>query len=679
MPGLSFYGVPGYLDMPSAWALPDGTFAFSANQFGSDVRRGSMAFQISPRLTGVFRYSYINHYSSYAFAEGGLYDRSFDLRLQLMTEDPRGWRPALTVGLQDFGGTGIFGAEYLVASRHFGPSVTASLGMGWGRFGSYGSFSNPLSVITDRFDNRGGFSGDIRDTGQIGFDRFFRGDAALFAGMDWQATERLRLSIEYSSDALESETSRMGYRHRTPINIGAQYRFDHGGTVGLALLYGSQAALSYSIPLDPSQPAFPSGHEPAPPAISPGTSETLASWGIDPDSSRRARLAAELDAQGLWLDDIRIQGDTAIVAVTSKRWGARAQAWGRTARVLSAELPQAVRQFRIRSMVQGMAVKDVTLSRSDLEELEFAPDSAWAAYARADIRDAASLPDPRLNLVATSSYLIMPYAEPAFFDPDDPLRLDVGAELYGEWSPFAGFHLSGALRQKIAGNLDESTRRSGSIQQHVRSDAPSYAKTTGPKIAWATADWFARPGEDLYSRVTFGLLEQMFGGLSTELLWAPIDRPYALGIEVNYAKQRDYDGEFGFFDYDIVTGHVSGYYDFGSGYNAQVDVGRYLAGDWGSTFTLTRRFGNGFEVGAFFTLTDISFDDYGEGSFDKGITITIPLSWVTGQATAQKGTQTIRPIQRDGGARLNVRNRLYGLIRDENEAAEGQRWGRFWR
>ena len=64
---------------------------------------------------------------------------------------------------------------------------------------------------------------------------------------------------------------------------------------------------------------------------------------------------------------------------------------------------------------------------------------------------------------------------------------------------------------------------------------------------------------------------------------------------------------------------------------AQVDAGRYLAGDWGATFALDRRFANGWKIGAFFTLTNVSAARFGEGSFDKGIRMTIPLSWITGK------------------------------------------------
>ncbi len=84
-------------------------------------------------------------------------------------------------------------------------------------------------------------------------------------------------------------------------------------------------------------------------------------------------------------------------------------------------------------------------------------------------------------------------------------------------------------------------------------------------------------------------------------------------------------------------------------------------------------------MGAFFTLTNVSSEEFGEGSFDKGIRLEIPISWLTGRPSRNKIAQTIRPVLRDGGARLNVRNRLYGVTREARAQDLSRGWGRFWR
>ena len=111
----------------------------------------------------------------------------------------------------------------------------------------------------------------------------------------------------------------------------------------------------------------------------------------------------------------------------------------------------------------------------------------------------------------------------------------------------------------------------------------------------------------------------------------------------------------------------------------QIDVGQYLAKDKGGTFTFAREFGNGWRVGGYFTLTDVPFEDFGVGSFDKGIFLTIPLDWRHGQTSRATSQINIVPISRDGGARLNVKNRLYGLVKDAHKPALVREAARFWK
>ena len=187
-----------------------------------------------------------------------------------------------------------------------------------------------------------------------------------------------------------------------------------------------------------------------------------------------------------------------------------------------------------------------------------------------------------------------------------------------------------------------------------------------------------KPSADTFARITAGYLEQMYGGLSTELLWKPADSPLGLGIEANYVKKRDFNQRFGFQDYDVFTGHASAYYNVGNNYVAEVDAGRYLAGDYGATFSLTREFANGWKIGGFFTLTDVSSEDFGEGSFDKGITFSAPVSWFTGSPGKTTFGQTIRPTQRDGGQRVTVPGRLYNQVLSGQENSLIADWGRVW-
>ena len=112
---------------------------------------------------------------------------------------------------------------------------------------------------------------------------------------------------------------------------------------------------------------------------------------------------------------------------------------------------------------------------------------------------------------------------------------------------------------------------------------------------------------------------------------------------------------------------------------AQFDALTSLAGDKGATVTLTREFANGWEVGAYATKTNLSAEEYGEGSFDKGIEIKIPLAWATGMPSKRTVGGSLSSLNRDGGQRVRVDGRLYDTIRDSHSTKMYDGWGKFWR
>lgn len=679
--GYNSYGSPGIIDMPTAYGREDGELGFTLSHFKNQTRE-TLTFQISERLSASFRYAQIDGLWSNPAGEtpGGAilpkrYDRSFSLQYRFLDEGQ--YAPAMAIGFNDMVGTGLYGGEYIVASKTLTPTLRASFGLGWGRLGSEGGFSNPLaSVFGNSFKTRNtstsGFGGNFET------DTWFSGDAAFFGGVEWRATDRLRFMAEYSSDAYVREDG-AAFNHKSPFNFGVSYHYSDHTTLDAHYLYGSQVGLQLTYAINPKRSRFGSGLDSAPPAIQRRDDRLVNSW-IDPKSERFASEAGRaLSREGIALEGLKADGKTLRVQIRNDRYAIASQAVGRTARILTRLAPANVETFDIRLSTEGIPVTSVKVRRGDVEDLEFhpvAPDLLRVGTQIEDARDSLPLVDGRYPVW---SYGFEPYVSTALFDPDDPLRLDFGVALKGRYEPRPGLIFSGRVHQKVWGNLDKSTRASTSVLPRVRSDAYLYSKDSGPTIPELTAAYYFRPGDDLFGRVTGGYLESMFGGVSAELLWKPQNNALALGAELNYVKQRDFDDVFGFQSYDVMTGHVSAYYDIGDGYHGQLDVGRYLAGDVGATLTLAREFDNGWRVGAFATLTDVSSTDFGEGSFDKGIQLTIPLDWVTGRPSKTKLDTVIRPVLRDGGARVNVPGRLYETVRELQATDLDPTWGRFWK
>ena len=151
--------------------------------------------------------------------------------------------------------------------------------------------------------------------------------------------------------------------------------------------------------------------------------------------------------------------------------------------MLAQVLPPSVETFRLVPVSAAMALSAVTLRRSDLEALEFTPDNTEALRAVAGIGEAG--PEPRGALPATGLYPnfawgVGPYFEPSYFDPDRPIRMDVGVELAMGYEPAPGW----LIRFGAATLLDTDPE----LVLFGRSIAPKRLAEEGYDFAFPTLD-----------------------------------------------------------------------------------------------------------------------------------------------------------------------------------------------
>ncbi|KRW93959.1 YjbH domain-containing protein [Paracoccus sp. MKU1] len=692
------YGLPGGIDTPTAEMLPDATLGATIS-YSDLARRNTIVFQALPRLTAALRYSRVESLNE---SRGYIWDRSFDLRYQFLDEDPQGWRPAVAVGLQDFMGTGIYSAEYLVATKTLTPRLRVSAGLGWGRLASTGGIGSPFGDRPLRSNDEGG---------KPNVNQWFRGEVAPFVSASWQATDQLTLTAEYSGDNYACETGdtdncraqgRLDDKDplKNQLNLGFTYQFGEHYQLGGYVLGGKQFGLQFSVAMNARQAPYPSGLEKAPapvrsrPAPAADPDGWSGAWAADPTAQPAIQkaLGDALAKEGQVLESMALDANRAEVRIRNDRYIQQAEAIGRTARLMTRALPPSVETLVITSSEDGVPTSSVVLRRSDVERLENT--EAGQIANAAQLTDA----DPRPgNLVLTPglfprfSWGLKPYLSTSLFDPDDPFRYEVGAELGGQYELTPGLVLAGTIRQRVLGSTKQEPPSGETLESaeqsdydengvpRVRSDSRMYSGNDSPVISNLTLAWYAKPTETVYSRLTVGLLERAYGGVSGEVLWWPANSPLAIGAEINRVRKRDFREAFGFRDYETTTGHVSAYYEFSNGITAQLDVGKYLAGDKGATLTLSREFANGWKIGGWVTKTDMSTEEFGEGSFDKGVTISIPLGWGTGEPSLRRVGGDIRSLSRDGGSRLRVGGRLYDKVRDSHSGQLYQGWGRFWR
>ena len=681
----SHYGGVGLLRTRTARMAADSTLAASVS-WAQNQQRYGLTFQAAPWLETTFSYSGYD----VPGPQDDTFDRQFDIKIKLWNESR--YIPQVAVGLQDFLGTGNFSGEYVVASKRLGP-LDLSFGVGWGQLGSRGDLDNPLRIVSDRFRTRSGTDGG----GQVNFGEFFSGeDVGFFGGVSYQTPiEGLQLVAEYDGD----DGSRVEGFSRNPLNFGAVYNVSPGIQLTASYLgmedINLQATISSPVgeniqttPVGPPPPLFyvcedipaPNGGSDslvapvAPPLFTP----------LDPGSSDYTEtLSADLARLGVQLLSVET-GDTAMrVRVNNSRYRSASKAVGRVARILSRYAPAEIETFQVVLVNRDLETAEFKLSRTILEEsareigYSMAPPALGFAY----IPPGSEPVNGRvanLDSYPKFDWSIGPDVKYGLFDPSDPLLAELRAEAEGRVDLAPGLSISGAASTSIIGNLDKARLDTNSQLPQVRTNAARYNDETTIGIDRLVAEYLFQPAPNVYAKASAGLLEQMFGGVGGEVLWRPPNSRLAYGAEVYYARQRDFDTLLTFQDYDVVTGHASIYWDTPyAHWDAAVHVGRYLAKDLGATLEVSRRFPNGWEIGAFATLTDVPFDEFGEGSFDKGLTLTVPLDWGLPRDTKADARLNLRPIQRDGGARLNPGSRLYGLTREGSRGEVAPQWNSF--
>ncbi|MBI3171998.1 MAG: YjbH domain-containing protein, partial [Hydrocarboniphaga effusa] len=302
------------------------------------------------------------------------------------------------------------------------------------------------------------------------------------------------------------------------------------------------------------------------------------------------------------------------------------------ARARLVHMPEEIDKLEIVEVSAGMDALSLTARREDLDADARGQVSTDELRLATEIRSQASVPREAADYANLLQYPTWLYG----YSP--AIRANIGG-LEGFFvgqllvKPYTTFQLTPGLSISAVGavslysELDKLKQRESSELPNVRSDLETYQFTNDE--AWLDrleVNHLFPFGRDWFGRWSAGLFEEMYGGVAAEVLYRPLASRFAYGVDVNYVKKRDYDKLLTFLDYEVATGHFTVYYDTPfHGLMLKASAGRYLARDVGFTVDVSREFRNGVVFGAFATKTNVSAEQFGEGSFDKGCYLSIPL------------------------------------------------------
>lgn len=542
-------------------------------------------------------------------------DKGFNFKVRLKEE---GVFPAIAIGINDIAGTGYYSSEYIVGS--YGINKTDfHFGLGWGQLnGAKENFRNPLGKINNSFYER---PNNLEESGgQFQPSRYFSGETVSpFLGISHAINEKFLLKLEYDSTVIPGK---IGYKEaEQDFSFGLDFNLTKNFTIGISTERGNSTSIRFIYKDDPK--------------ISKPRYEYKDSNHKETDSDY-VRLIRNLNENGIGVNKIIEGADQVGIQISQFKHP--------NLDIIDEIISRASYNAGLDKPVKANLTIANLKARTEFDD-SFEKNSKliYQRQAKKKFRT-----NTRLEV------------RPFLASREEFFKGALMIENISEYSFLDNFYFSANIKYSLADNFDDLKYPPvDTYPAQVRSDIKDYLINydEGIIIGRAQFDYYLSPKKNHHVMLTGGILEEMFNGAGFEYLYFKESSNYAIGFEMFEVKKRDYEMRFGTLDYKNVTGHLNFYYRNYKRipFDAKISYGEYLAGDEGITIDLSRSFANGTKFGVFASFTDVSTDQFGEGSFDKGIYFNIPVfgnlinySW--------------RPLTKDPGAKLVRKNTLHDLL-----------------
>jgi len=610
------HGVVGLINTPSARFYDEAAFGFTLYD-GTPDQKLTMTSSPYDWMEASFFYTNIQNQDYGNGFNQDYKDKGFNLKFRLKEE---GKLPAIAIGFNDIAGTGYYSSEYVVGSYGIN-NVDFSFGLGWGTLNDpkY-SVSNPLKYIYDGFGSRPKtFAGN---GGQFQPSRYFSGKSVSpFFGVNYVISDSVKFKIELDSTDAQTNDRIVFDKRNSDFSFGLEYSFNEKLLIGLSFERGNHISLKFNYKENPKETKSGYRYKPA---------------DVAEDDSNFSKFIQNLEANGLGVKKV-IESKTKIgIEVT--------QFAHPNLEIIEDIIYSSRRDSNIYKDVSvDYRIADLIVSTEIDEDLI---NNSRIIYKRPEQYGFST--NTRLNFRPFIA------AREGFFKYSLLLEND------SEYVIKENLFFSSNLKYSIKDNFDDLVIPPKTVfPAQVRSDVKQYLNNFENRVIVGRAQldyhYTLRPNHHVM--VTGGILEEMFNGVGFEYIYFNPKKNYAAGFEVFDVIKRDYGLRFGTLDYKNTFGNINLYY---KNYNlipfdAKISYGEYLAGDVGATFDLSRTFKSGLKFGIFATFTDVTSEQFGEGSFDKGIYFNIPIykNFIS---------YTWKPLTKDPGAKLNRKHTLYDLL-----------------
>ncbi len=673
----SNYGITGVLEIPNARFMDEASISWN---FSGSFPNEYTSITATPFswLEAAYRYTEIKNRKYGPSTYSGnqtLKDKGFDLKIRLFKEGYN--MPAIAMGLRDIAGTGLFSSEYIVATKRIN-NLDLTFGLGWGLLGSEGGVSSPLSFLDKNFNVRNSSVDDKGLGGEFAYKDWFSGQASILTAIEYDLKKHgLRFKLEY--DTSNPDFYNTVSKVKSRFNLGLTYHLSNNLKISSSFERGDQFRIGFNLKGNFFEDTI---RKPSPKNVVTLNEEQKKRVRENNDVFYRS-LNLGLREEDIFIQAASLNENSVDIAVASRRFHSFTRTAGRTARIVSALSPDDIERINIHLMNGDLEISKLSINRQEFISSDSFDGSSVELLKKSNLSSASDQP-------LYKSAVFKPNVNFPEFDwsMSPALKHQIGGpegfylgQLFWKTDTTIKFNRNLVLYTSFGINLydtfDGFNNPSQSIIPKVRSDIQDYLSEGKNNIQRMQLQYFSSPQNDVFYRLDFGLLEEMFAGIGGEILYRPFQRRSTFGFSVHKVKQRGFKQRFSLRDYSTTTGFISHYLNLPYGINSKIALGKYLAGDKGITWDLSRRFKSGFTLGVFATKTNLSAAEFGEGSFNKGFYISVPTQLFYDDFRSGNISFGLQPLTKDGGAMLIQHNALFGILGDTNLNSISRDWDYF--
>jgi hypothetical protein len=656
----------GYINMPSARMGEEGLIGLGYSHV-PPYRNYNLLFQLTDRLEISGNYRIFKGFKDPVLGEfgfGDFSDKGVNVKISLFSpEESRYTLPGIAIGLDDFMGTKAFRSTYLVLTHIFlDYHLEISLGYGAHRIKKW--FGGMLWMP--------------------------------FLKSDYSYLQGLCFTLEYDATPYQDpliERHPKGGVKKSPWNVGLKYRVADGLDLSLAYIRGDAVAFSASAAFNfgYTKGILPKISDPLP-YRAPINNQAIGFLRPEEIMVQDYICAMQdqgFDVQEVWLGYDEYCQKTLRIQICNLVYREECQVRNRLDQLLANLTPGDIDRVIIVIDTDFVLIQEYHYDMKIVRSYQCQKIGRYELSILTPMREVTSVNFFNFQRLYRRkkewwNFELLPKTHTLFGSSRGKFKYALGlsANLNGFIGDDIFYNISlGGFFLSNLHDIEDVDRLNPSQIIHVRSDIINYFKQKTVTVDAAFIEKIWNWGDGLYSRLSIGIFEAEYGGVSAELLYYPVNSPWAIGVESALLKKRSYRG-LGFTSkVRKLTGfHPTHHRFIGTPYffnvyydwkclalDIKVSAGKFLANDYGVRTEVTRYFPSGLRLSFWYTYTNGHDKINGETYYDKGFYLSMPLDIFYTRSSRSRWGYGMSAWLRDVGVRAFTGTEIYYLINEQRQ------------